>query len=800
MTASMRKFSAWLVCFIFAGEAGRIPVVHAAGKTAGRAVAASPAPPSPSDDDSSKAAFKKGVALFQKKDFDQAAQELEKVPELGGYLSLYKHWFLGQAYLELARYKEAEAEFVKLLSGQASTELQYQAQFLLGETALRQKKYSEAITRLTKLEKKWKRSYRFPEVLYRLMVADLKLNRTASVCARARKLYADHPANFLVIHWGGDLSSVEIDGKKLPCKARREDFTDRIKSLQWAGESEKAHREITELLGKAAPADRLALDLILANFLVSEGSVNDALNSLIRYYPQQKGNRGYLMLLGKAAARSGEYQTAVGAYERAHSLAPTTRQGREALYQAAYISYQYQDYDGAARKFQQFIKANPKSGLAKDAQWHLAWLLYLRSDFKGALAKFEEVAKSYKSKRKQSDSLQERLAYWTAMSHIRLKEWDEARAALESIIGRNAYSFYGLAAHARLESIKGKLSDKPKLAKTIRAVPLEGPGGSEGEAPPPAQVAAAPVAPVSEARESEEDIAEQESEEAKPLQPEEGGEPEGIQASSFKDPALRARIDIANNLIALGLHELARWELIEVEKRTRNVSYLRMLISGYEKISSYHRSAAIAELSFGREREAQGLEGGRALWMSTFPQAFKPWVTKFADRAGTPHEWVWSIMRAESLYKHDVISPVGAKGLLQIMPFTGRNLARLAGDPENEAPNLIDPQTNIRLGAQYLARLKQKFKGSLPLAAAAYNAGPHRVETWLVNFGHLETDEFIEHIPFLETRNYVKKVVRNHTFYRRLYAKDQKIVEFLAKGHGVPIPSRASTRESWDSL
>lgn len=758
-----------------------------------------PAPPAPTADNDSKAAFKKGVASFQQKQFDVAAAELEKVPELGGYLSLYKHWFLGQAYLELARYKEAETEFSKLISGQASTELQYQAQFFLGETAIRQKKYNEALTRLSKLEKKWRRSYRFPEVLYRMMIADLKLNHTASLCKRARQLYADHPANFLVVSWGSDLSAVEIEGKKLPCKARREDFTDRIRSLQWAGESEKAHREITELLGKASPADRLALDLILANFLVNEGSVDDALNNLIRYYPQQKGSSGYLMLLGKAAARSGEYQTAVGAYERAHSLAPQTRKGREALYQAAYISYQYQDYDGASRKFQQFIKANPKSGLAKDAQWHLAWLLYLRSDFKGALAKFDEVRKSYKSKRKQSDSLQERLWYWTAMSHVRLKQWEDARTAFEEIISKNAYSFYGLAAQARLESIRSKLPEKhPKVVTAFRAVPMEGPG-SDGDLPPPAQAQSAP-APVSEARESEEDIAEQEADEPKPQAPEEGGDSEGLQASSFKDPALRARIDIANNLIALGLFELARWELIEVEKHTRNQSYLRMLISAYEKISSYHRSAAIAELSFGREREAQGMDGARPLWSSTFPQAFKPWVTKYSDKAGVANEWVWSIMRAESLYKSDVISPVGAKGLLQIMPYTARNLARLAGDPENDPPNLIDPETNIRLGSQYLARLKQKFKGSLPLAAAAYNAGPHRVEAWLVNFGHLETDEFIEHIPFLETRNYVKKVVRNHTFYRRLYAKDQRIVDFLAKGHGVPIPSRASSRENWDSL
>ena len=745
---------------------------------------AAPAPPQPVADAPSKDAFKKGVAAFQQKQFDVAVKWLTEVPELGGYLSLYKHWFLGQAYLELARYKESEIEFSKLLSGQASTELQYQAQFLIAEVAIRQKKYAEATARLSSLEKKWRRSYRFPEVLYRLMVADLKLNHTASLCKRARKLYADHPANFLVIHWGHDLGQVTVEDKKLPCRASRDDFSDRIRSLQWAGESEKAHKEITELLSRAPASERLSLDLVLANFLVNEGSVDDALNNLIRYYPQQKHSMSYLMLLGKAAARSGEYQTAVGAYERAYAIAPKSKKAREALYQAAYLSYQFQDYDGAVRKFQQFIKANPKSGLAKDAQWHLAWLQYLRSDFKGALLKFEEVRKSAQGQRKHSDSLQERLMYWIAMSHIRLKQYDEAGKAFESITAKNNYSFYALAAQARLDSIKGKIEERRSRVPTaLRAVAMEGTASTVEE----------------QARESEEDLVGPPTDEPAPVAVEEGGESEGIQASSFKDPALRARIDVATALIQLGLTELARWELVEVEKHTRNSTYLRMLINAYERINSFHRSAAIAELSFGREREVQGLDLGRQLWQSTFPQAFKPWVQKYCTASGSAPEWVWAIMRAESMFKPDVISPVGAKGLMQFMPYTARNLARLSGDG-SETLNIMDPETNIKLGAQYLARLKQKFKGNLPLSAAAYNAGPHRVEGWLVNFGHLDTDEFIEHIPFLETRNYVKKVVRNHTFYRRLYAKDQKPVDMLAKPLGVPIPARASTRESWDSL
>jgi TolA-binding protein len=148
--------------------------------------------PTATPEESAKAAFKKGVKSYQQKQFDQAVTSFSQVPELGsGFMSLYKHWFLGNSYLELAKYKEAESEFAKVIQGQqATTEMKYQAQFNLGEAALRQKKYADAIARLQPLERKWRHSYRYPEVLYRLMTADLRTNKIANACKRAKKLYA----------------------------------------------------------------------------------------------------------------------------------------------------------------------------------------------------------------------------------------------------------------------------------------------------------------------------------------------------------------------------------------------------------------------------------------------------------------------------------------------------------------------------------------------------------------------------------------------------------------------------------
>ena len=155
-------------------------------------------------------------------------------------------------------------------------------------------------------------------------------------------------------------------------------------------------------------------------------------------------------------------------------------------------------------------------------------------------------------------------------------------------------------------------------------------------------------------------------------------------------------------------------------------------------------------------------------------------------------------MRAESHYRPEAKSPVGAAGLMQIMPFTGERVAsQLLGQTGFKAIDLLDPEINVRYGARYLQRLHEKFGGSLPLVAASYNAGPHRVQAWLKGFGALRMDEFIEHIPFVETRNYVKKVTRNFQIYRLLYRDDRGSLGWLVKPVGVPPDAGPNALEVW---
>jgi soluble lytic murein transglycosylase len=130
-----------------------------------------------------------------------------------------------------------------------------------------------------------------------------------------------------------------------------------------------------------------------------------------------------------------------------------------------------------------------------------------------------------------------------------------------------------------------------------------------------------------------------------------------------------------------------------------------------------------------------------------------------------------AIMRQESNFDVSIVSSSGARGLMQLMPGTARLVAKRLGEPTSEMLLTTDPGHNMRMGTAYLLEVLAKFDNSMPLAAAAYNAGPHRVTQWLIDNGDPRVGDpgmidWIETIPFNETRNYVQRVLENMVVYQ----------------------------------
>ena len=175
------------------------------------------------------------------------------------------------------------------------------------------------------------------------------------------------------------------------------------------------------------------------------------------------------------------------------------------------------------------------------------------------------------------------------------------------------------------------------------------------------------------------------------------------------------------------------------------------------RFEGYHRALRFAQ-SLGRS--------GDGLWRYFYPQAYWSTVsTQAQDKRLDPY-LVLSIMRQESVFDPDAVSPAQAYGLMQLLPSTASRVSGIT--PETGLP-LSDPLFNIQTGTMYLRQLLDRYGENFVLAVAAYNSGENAVDRWLRRYPDLAPDEFVEHISYRETRNYVRQVMKNYRTYLRLY-------------------------------
>ena len=153
-----------------------------------------------------------------------------------------------------------------------------------------------------------------------------------------------------------------------------------------------------------------------------------------------------------------------------------------------------------------------------------------------------------------------------------------------------------------------------------------------------------------------------------------------------------------------------------------------------------------------------------------YPAHFQTAVSREAQQEQIDPYLVLALIRQESTFNSRALSAANAHGLMQLLPTTARKIAQEIKIQRPTVAGLQDPDLNLRLGTRYLADLLKQFGGEEDKALASYNAGERRVESWLSEGGYTDGAEFVENIPFSETRNYVKIIYRNYWFYRKLYS------------------------------
>jgi soluble lytic murein transglycosylase len=235
------------------------------------------------------------------------------------------------------------------------------------------------------------------------------------------------------------------------------------------------------------------------------------------------------------------------------------------------------------------------------------------------------------------------------------------------------------------------------------------------------------------------------------------------------DGSESARIAKANDLQVIGLDELAVRELNRALEAAPASPKINLRLAGlYSRRGENFQATLVLRKGYPDLYSYRESDVPREAWEIFFPLVAWGAIKEEAKRYGIDPYIAAGLIRQESVFNPNATSRVGARGLMQVMPATGQLVSKRQGSGSITAADLYNPTLNIKLGMNYLAQVIGQF-GRIEYAAAAYNAGPSRAQRWIAERGSMDIEDWIESIPFPETRGYVQGVLRYAANYRRLY-------------------------------
>jgi soluble lytic murein transglycosylase len=471
-----------------------------------------------------------------------------------------------------------------------------------------------------------------------------------------------------------------------------------------------AANEYRELMGSAPPEEVASVQVAYAAALQRSGRRKEARDSLEKM-PELTGDaQARRLYLLAEIARSDEDE------ERFTSLITKLRDAgnsswlEDALLSGGNMYLLKRDYDKAIDYYRELHLRFPAGRRGSYAHWKAAWLSWRQGRSDEAKREFDDQIATYPTSPEVSAAL-----YWRARLAEEERDIRKAAAYYRRLSEQFHNYYYAELARARLRSmhIAGEDASDPLLDKVM---PAKLPAEFVAEAP---------------------------------------------------DDNLRVQKSML--LQNGGLYELAVREL-QAAAVDLNAGWATAEIARiYQENGQYHRALQVLKRAVPTYYSLEIESLPRNYWESLFPRPFWGDLKKFASRNKLDAFVVASLIRQESEFNPGAVSRADALGLMQLLPSTGKKVAREVRIRRFSTNQLLLPTTNLQLGTRYFRTLVDHFNGQLEYALAAYNAGPDRVESWLSQGGFRDTPEFVESIPFTETREYVQAIVRNTTVYRKLY-------------------------------
>jgi len=475
-----------------------------------------------------------------------------------------------------------------------------------------------------------------------------------------------------------------------------------------------ASDEYRELASHATPADRPAAQLALADALHRSGRNREAkaeLSTLVGATPEQNAQRFYI--LGEVAWASDQNELFYQLVDELRQMAPTSSWLESALLSVANLHLVHHEYDQALDAFRELQQRFPKGSKASYAHWKAAWLTLRMGRNDEAKKLFEEQIAAYAGGNEANAAL-----YWRA----RLAEEDNdpamARAFYQKLSDRYRNYYYAELARQRLKKLPAGTDPPGEYPLLDRIPPLEhGEKITLAEAPP-------------------DDLHYQ-----------------------------KAKLLGNGGLIDLAVRELDKASSDDQDKSWAPAETAQL----YTDTGHYDRAIEVMKHSVPSYFAVDIPTLPREYWDALFPRPFWSDLKRFSVANGLDPYLVASLIRQESEFNPIAVSRANAVGLMQLLPRTGKLVAHQVAMKRYNPSQLYTAPVNLELGTRYFRGMVDKFGGSFEQALAAYNAGSDRVEEWMGQGKYRDAAEFVESIPFTETREYVQAIMRNASVYRQLY-------------------------------
>lgn len=416
-----------------------------------------------------------------------------------------------------------------------------------------------------------------------------------------------------------------------------------------------------------------------------------------------------LMELARDSQDDAEQQQLVQELEQRF---PTSQWLAEALYSSGNMYLLRRDYPQAVTYYSELARRFPSSKYAAAAHWRAGWLDYRQGLFADAARMFDEQIRLY-----PSDPSAVAALYWRGRLH-EFQDHNLALAATDyrTVISRYQHFFYAEMARERLKAM-----GKPELASQARIV--------DGFQPPPI--------------------------------------PHLVDTFPADSPHIAKARLIAN----AGLNEYIGQELAADPNSESWGALAEAQI--YASFGETYRAMRALKRALPYAMSAPISSIPLAYWRILYPEPWWDTIKEESAKNGLDPYLVASLMRQESEFNPSVVSYANAWGLMQLEPRVGRSLARQEGISGFSTHQLLNPELNIRLGTRYLKQMLDHYGGVQEYALAAYNAGDSRVVDWQAAGPYRGLDEFVESIPFTQTRDYVEAILRNEEIYRAIDAAEQ---------------------------